>query len=131
MKTYWDSSALVAACMESQVRDRLAEQGGVSRSHALTEVYSTLTGGRLGFRVDGNDAARIVRELADLIDFMDLSPAELLQALDQARSAGVRGGRVHDYLHAVAARLADCRVLLTLNTGDFDGLLQGLEIEAP
>ena len=50
MKVYWDSSALVAATMEVEVRQRLLEPDQFSRKHALAEVFSTLTGSRLGFR---------------------------------------------------------------------------------
>ena len=131
MKIYWDSSALVAATMERRLRDRLTGEGGVTRAHSLTEVFSTLTGSRLGFRVDAADAALVVRELAECVDLVEVSSSDVLQALDEARSLGVRGGRVHDYLHAVAARLAECTTLLTLNTGDFDGLGGNLNIEEP
>ncbi len=131
MKIYWDSSALVAATMERRLRDRLTGEGGVTRVHSLTEVFSTLTGSRLGFRVDAADAALVVRELAECVDLVEVSSSDVLQALDEARSLGVRGGRVHDYLHAVAARLAECTTLLTLNTGDFDGLGGNLNIQEP
>jgi len=49
--------------------------------------------------------------------------------LKEARKKGVRGGRIHDYLHAVAAEKSGARQLLTLDKNDFNGLTT-VEIEA-
>jgi predicted nucleic acid-binding protein len=49
--------------------------------------------------------------------------------LKEARKKGVRGGRVHDYLHAVAAEKSGSRKLLTLDRNDFNDLTT-VEIEA-
>ena len=131
MKVYWDSSALLAATMDMAVRQRLQGPNQFSRKHALAEVFSTLTGSRLGFRVDPADAAEIVKELADTLTFVELSVAERVDALRTAREFGVRGGRVHDFLHAVAAMKAGCELLRTLNTGDFEGLFRDGQLGLP
>ena len=131
MKVYWDSSALVAATMEVEVRQRLLEPDQFSRKHALAEVFSTLTGSRLGFRVDPADAAEIVKKLADRLTFVKLSVAERVVALRTAMEFGVRGGRVHDFLHAVAAMKAECELLRTLNTTDFEGLFRDGQLRLP
>jgi predicted nucleic acid-binding protein len=62
------------------------------------------------------------------LDFQDLTAAEVLQALKEARKKGVRGGRVHDYLHAVAAEKSGAKKLLTLDKNDFTALTE-VEIE--
>lgn len=128
MRVYWDSSALVVATMDPNVRHRLLEPDQFTRPHALAEVFSTLTGSRLGFRVDTTDAAAVVAQLGDTLQFVELEVPEIVSALNSARDLGVRGGRVHDFLHAVAAGKAGCKVLRTLNTADFQGLFSGGEL---
>ena len=130
MRVYWDSSALVVATMDPKVRQRLLEPDQFTRSHTLAEVFSTLTGGRLGFRVDATDAAAVVSQLGDSLQFVELEVQEIVSALNSARDLGVRGGRVHDFLHAVAASKAECQVLKTLNTADFQGLFASGELKA-
>jgi hypothetical protein len=128
MKTYWDSSALVAAADDEQVRRRLIADGGMTRTHTLAEVFSALTGGRAGDRLTAAAAAQIVGQLAGDLDFCDLTGTEVLRALSQAESKGVRGGRVHDYLHAVAAHKGKAGLLLTADKHGFDGLFAKVEV---
>ncbi len=130
MKAYWDSSALVEATEEEALRVRLRNEGGITRTHALAEVFSALTGGRnLGIRLDAAHAALMVENLAMDLEFYDLTPLETLRALKQARKRGVRGGRVHDYLHAVAAENAGAERLLTADKNDFNSLVDSVKIE--
>jgi predicted nucleic acid-binding protein len=53
---------------------------------------------------------------------VDLDAAQVLEALKSARAKGVRGGRVHDYLHAVAAEKHQATKIVTVDRNDFDGL---------
>jgi len=129
MKAYWDSSALVLATADLGLRRRLHEDRGITRSHALSEVFSALTGGNLAIRVEADAAAQTVEELAKDLDFTDLEPQEVLTALKQARKRGVRGGRVHDYLHAVAAEKAKVQHLLVTDQHDFDGLTDSVNVQ--
>jgi len=128
MKTYWDSSAIVEAWIDGGLRARLHRDGGCTRSHSLAEVFSSFTGGNLEIRLSADDAARTVAQLAGDLDFVDLSADEVLAALKYARAKGVRGGRVHDFLHAVAAEKAGADKIITLDENDFNGLT-GLKIE--
>jgi predicted nucleic acid-binding protein len=122
MKVYWDSSAVIEACHNTALRVRLRRERGLTRTHTLAEVFSTLTGGNLAFRLGADEAAKIVAELASDLDFQDLAAADVLKALKEARRKGVRGGRIHDYLHAVAAEKSGARKLLTLDKNDFNDL---------
>lgn len=131
MKGYWDSSALVVACQDGAVRDRLESEGGVTRVHTFAEVFSSLTGGRLGYRVDPGDAATLIGELRELLNEIELGSEEVVSALGDAKSKGVRGGRVHDFLHAVAAVKAGCDRIWTLNVSDFEGLFEALAVVEP
>jgi predicted nucleic acid-binding protein len=128
MKTYWDSSALVEAADDEQVRRRLIADGGMTRTHTLAEVFFALTGGRAGDRLRAAAAAQIVAQLAGDMDFCDLTGPEVMRALAQAEVKGVRGGRVHDYLHAVAAHKGNAGLLLTADKHGFDGLFDKVEV---
>jgi predicted nucleic acid-binding protein len=129
MKDYWDSSAVIEACNRPALRVRLHRERGLTRTHTLAEVFSTLTGGNLAFRLGADEAAKTVANLASDLDFQDLAATDVLKALKEARKKGVRGGRVHDYLHAVAAEKSGARKLLTLDKNDFNDLTT-VEIEA-
>jgi len=131
MSLYWDSSALVAACQDSNVRGIFQRARRVTRSHTFAEIFSTLTGGRLGFRVDADEVAGIIEELSENLIIQDLKSSQVKCALAEARSKGVRGGRVHDFLHATAAVQAKCDHVVTYNLSDFEGLYDGLEVIEP
>ena len=61
MKAYWDSAALVEASSDIELRKRLRSERGFTRTHALAEIFSVLTGGaNLAIRVDADGAAQIV-----------------------------------------------------------------------
>lgn len=129
MKAYWDSSALVEATSDLDLRLRLRNEGGITRTHALAEVFSAPTSGNLAFRLDADAAAETIENLAADLEFIDLSARETLLALRHARKRGVRGARVHDFLHAVAAEKSGVAELLTLDRKDFDQLVDSVKIE--
>jgi predicted nucleic acid-binding protein len=131
IKAYWDSSALVQACIDEKIRTTLSLEGGVTRLHSFAEVFSTLTGGRLGFRSRAEDASKICRELAAAIRVVELDTETMLEALANSRCHGVRGGMVYDFLHAVTAQKAGAEKIYTLNLDDFFGLRMHLEIMPP
>jgi predicted nucleic acid-binding protein len=122
MRAYWDSSAIIEACLSVALRARLHREGGLTRTHTLAEVFSTLTGGHLAFRLDADAAAQTIASLASDLEFHDPTALEVLTALKAARKKGVRGGRVHDYLHALAAEKSGAKKLLTLDRNDFKDL---------
>ena len=128
MKAYWDSSALVQACSDVALRRRLHTERGLTRTHALAESFSALTGGNLSIRLDADAAARTVESLAKDLEFVEISPDEILDALKEARRRGVRGGRVHDFLHAVAAEKAGAAELLTVDENDFHSLTDRVRV---
>jgi predicted nucleic acid-binding protein len=131
MKRYWDASALIDALHDSRVEQKALEPEQWTRAHALAETFATLTGGRLGFRYLPDDAAALVRELTQTMNFVELDAGETLAALDAAQQRGVRGGRVHDWLHARAAQKAGVEVLVTDNLNDFAGLEAGFSSMRP
>jgi hypothetical protein len=70
-------------------------------------------------RFDADWSARTIEQLIADLDFVDLSPADLVAALKQAKRKGVRGGHVHDLLHAAAADKSQAQELLTIDVNDF------------
>ena len=92
-------------------------------AHAFLETFSTLTGGRLGMKVDADLAAQLLNEtVLPRVQVIELGSAELLAALRQARKQGVRGGGVYDYMHLIAARKSKVDFLYTINLRDFHHL---------
>lgn len=131
MKRYWDSSALIDALHNPTVEKKVFEPDQFTRSHALAEMFSTLTGGRLGLQYHPDDAVKLIAALTSGFGFVELTAEEVKTALSQARKRGVRGGRVHDWLHAVAAKKSGARELVTSNLSDFAGLEDGFTVVAP
>lgn len=131
MRRYWDSSALVDALEDSRIEALASEEEQFTRSHALAEVFSTITGGRLGYKYHAEDAAALIAELTASMNFVELDPKEVQTALDIAHKRGVRGGQIHDLLHATAAKKARVEVLLTDNITDFTNLADGFRVAPP
>ena len=125
MSRYLDSSILVSSLLPDDsdfaVCDALlALQGNWTTPHALNETFATLTGGRLGTRIDADVAAQMIREsIVPCVQFVDLGVQDVLDAQNNARQQGVRGGAIYDYMHLVAARKTKAEKLSTLNVGDF------------
>ncbi|MBU6409755.1 MAG: hypothetical protein KGR98_05145 [Verrucomicrobia bacterium] len=131
MKRYWDASALIDAIHDSRVEKMALEPDQWTRPHALSEVFSQLTGGRLPAKYLADDAAALIEEVTEDFSFVELSAQDVKKALSQAQAMGVRSGRVHDWLQAVAARIARVAELLTDNMADFAGLDKGFTVAAP
>jgi len=125
MKSALDSSVIVSAlCAGDPDHDACRKVLLSGRhsvlTHAFTETFSTLTGGRLGFRVPASDAASLLRQqIAPQLRNVHLDADDLLAAFEQAEARGVRGGAIYDYLHLVAARNAGAKRFYTLNLSDF------------
>jgi predicted nucleic acid-binding protein len=128
MSALLDSSVLVAALAPDEDKHTeclalLMQGGNVLYAHAFLETFSTLTGGKLGMKVDADFAARLLSEtVLPRVRVIELGTMELLEALRLARKQGVRGGAVYDYMHLVAARKAKADILYTINVGDFHSL---------
>lgn len=131
MKRYWDASALIDAIHDVRIEQMALEPEQFTRPHALAEAFSQLTGGRLPVKYLADDAAALISELTEDFSFVELSASEVKKALESAQARGVSGGRVHDWLHAVAAKKAGVKELLTDNFADFHGLEDGFEVVAP
>lgn len=125
MKQAVDTSVLVAALdggdpAHEACRKLLLAGKTHAFSHALSETFCTLTGGRLAIRISAEDAAKILRQqLTPRLRFIHLSETDLLDAFDESQRRGIRGAAIYDYLHLVAARKAGASKFYTLNLDDF------------
>jgi predicted nucleic acid-binding protein len=128
MKAYWDSSALIETVQDANLYSKLKQEGAFTRTHTLAETFSILSG-TTRFRASANDAAATIKGLAQYLDFVDVSSAEVIEALEKAEARGVRGGRVHDYIHALAAKKSGAKTLVAMDKNDFTGLVPGVSVE--
>lgn len=131
MRRYWDSSALLEAFWDARIEQLSKEPDQWTRPHTLSEMFSTLTGGRLGGQFHPADAAAIIAELTAEMHFVELNAKETQAALEQADKQGVRGGNVHDWMHARAARKIGAAELFTYNFADFERLADGFTVTVP
>ena len=120
-----DTSVLVAAMVGTEAFHEECRALVITRqmglyAHGIAETFSTLTGGREAFRLSAEMAARFLEEhFVPVLEVVSLTPTEMLKAMRDAQSRGVRGGAIFDYLHLVAARKAKARRLYTLNVANF------------
>lgn len=125
MAVLLDTSVLLASLHAGEPRHRasatLVEQGGhLVYVHALAELFSTLTGGRIEPRVAPDLAEQLLREsILPHVKSVTIGERDLMSALRDAHARGVRGGAVYDYLHLVAARKAGAEALVTLDERHF------------
>ena len=125
MKQARDTSVIVAALdgqdpAHAACRTLLLSAKFAVWSHALTETFSTLTGGRLGIRINPAVAASILRDkVAPRLAITSLLESDLLSGYENAEARGVRGGAVYDYLHLLAAKKSGASRIYTLNVTDF------------
>jgi len=126
MITFLDSSIIVAGLVENQASHQeckalLSGAGQLAVfTHVFTEVFNTLTGSRLGFRIPAPVVATLLRErVLPRVQVVELNVDEILGALDQAEMRGVRGGAVFDYLHLAAGHKVQAARMCTLDVDDF------------
>ncbi len=130
MSALLDSSVLVAALCPDEERHAaslalLAEGAHAVYAHAFLECFSTLTGGKLGMRVDTDLAVRLLTEtILPRVRVIELDMEERVTALRCARALGVRGGSVFDYMHLTAARKAGAQFICTLNVTDVTAIVR-------
>jgi len=125
---FLDTSILLASLDPDEPQhvacDRLLSAGGhQAYTHALAEVFSVLTGGRLGRRVAPGVAASLVQQsILPYVQLLSLTEKDHIAALLASEARDVCGGAIYDWLHLCAARKARAEVFMTLNLLDFQAL---------
>lgn len=141
MKIYFDTSALVTAlvdqlpnheaalfCLAAACRDHEA----MTSTHALAEVYATLTALPLPRRIQPGEARTLIEGLQQKLAILALSARLYDCAIARVAAQGISSGVIYDALHLGVAENAGCRRLHTYNLGDFQRLgPQSLTILAP
>jgi len=130
-----DSSILIESLVETAPHhhacSELVDRATDTATHCLAETFNLLTGGRLGFRVDPGDAAKMIRRRTRNLRFTSLSGEQMLDLQDTARRRGARGGAIYDLIIIQAARLSGAKEVWTLNHSDFVALAPDLVIQSP
>ncbi|HKQ40361.1 MAG TPA: type II toxin-antitoxin system VapC family toxin [Verrucomicrobiae bacterium] len=126
MKTYFDSSVLIAAMVAEEIHhergvDALSDsKDGFTCNHALSEVFATLTGGRLNLQLSPAEAAELIENnVANRLAILDLSTADYRKAIVDCQSVDARGGGIFDMLHLQAARRGKAARIFTINVRHF------------
>ena len=120
-----DSSVLIAAMVSSETfhsacKSLITNRQSAMYGHGLAETFSTLTGGRKGFRLAITTAVEIlVEDFAPCLHLTTLTPVEALRAMRDCQLRGVQGGAIYDYLHLIAARKGKAKRFYTLNVTNF------------
>ncbi len=125
-----DSSVLVASLDSSEPFhgkcDALMGESHLHvAAHALVETFSIFTGGRLRYRLSASDTTLLIREsILPAVTTVTLDGPELVSAMGECESRGIRGGAIYDYLHLIAARKAGAKRFFTLNLKDFQAFVR-------
>jgi predicted nucleic acid-binding protein len=134
MRAYFDTSALVAAIVSEEVHHENAAgalsgaTAGFTCNHALSEVFATLTGGRLGLQLSPAEATDVIdANLVNRLEILDLTLADYRRAIAQCQAVGARGGAIFDMLHLQAARRGKARQIFTINVRHFQAFAPDLK----
>jgi|UniRef100_UPI003782F586 predicted nucleic acid-binding protein len=125
MIAFIETSALVAAIVGTEDYhrecDALMDSGELGMfAHGLAETFSILTSGRRKLQMTADAASELIeQDFLPLLSVTSLTPTEMMRAMRDAQSRGVRGGGIYDYLHLVAARKAKAARIYTLNLSNF------------
>ena len=128
MNCFLDTSVILASLDPDEVHhaacDRIVSAGGnKAYVHALAETFSILTGGRHGRRLNASTAAALIEQsVLPYVQALTLTGKDMMAALVECESRGVRGGAIYDWLHLAAARKAGAEVLITLDLREFQSL---------
>ncbi len=124
---FLDTSVLLASLDPDESHhaacDRVVAAGGHKiYVHALAETFSILTGGRQRRLTAAAAQQLVTSSVLPYVQVQSLSGRDVIAALAECQSRGIRGGAVYDWLHLVAARKGGAEVLYTLDLRDLQAL---------
>jgi hypothetical protein len=136
MRVCLDTSTLVAALLKQHPHHAIAfphlkaAQNGTIKAHltthALAELFSTLTALPLKPRLSPTDVQRLLdSSILPHFTIIALSGKSYKQAITLTAAQNLASGAIYDALHIVGARAAQCERLLTLNLKHFKALAPG------
>ena len=130
MKVFFDTSVLVAACIESHpahqqsfrslLRARDGDLEMVVATHTMAELYAVLTRIPIRPRISPVVARRIIREnIESIARIKSISTQRYKMVLDEMARRNLSGGIIYDALAASVAAGENVDTILTLNRKDF------------
>ena len=131
MRTLFDTSVLVAALVDQLGphdaafqafrRYTRGEHSGCCSTHALAEVYATLTALPLPRRISPDEARLLIEDtLLGRLTVIPLGFAAYRAVLRSVAERGLASGAIYDALHAWCARNERVDQILTYNLTDFE-----------
>lgn len=136
MKVCFDTSTLVAALLQQHPHHRAAMkllqaikagtmQGHVT-THALAELFATLTAMPLKPRLLPGDVERMIREsVLAYLSVISLTSDDYREAIHLTVDRNLVSGAIYDALHLIGSRRAACEKLYTFNLRHFRSLAPG------
>ena len=143
MRTLVDTSVVVAALVDQLGAHEAAfrefrrcshgENAGYCSTHAVAEVYATLTALPLKRRISPDEARRLIEDtVLGRLTVIPLGSADYRAVLRQVANQGLGSGAIYDALHAHCAHKEGVDQILTYNLSDFDRFdLDGILVAAP
>jgi predicted nucleic acid-binding protein len=129
VRVAFDSSVLVAASLANHPHNERAlvwldavqrgEIEGSTTTHALAELWATLTALPNEPRPTFTQVESVVARLSQRLDIVELTHLDYKVAMTRCSEREVGSGRIFDALHLVAAERSDATILLTFNTRHF------------
>lgn len=130
MKIFFDSSVLIAACVQNhpkhpaafeflkQAKNKQIE--AFISAHSLLETYSVLTRAPFKPKISPEDAhSLITRNIISNIGLATLEATKYSELIDILSHCGFVGGIVHDALIVFCAHEAGADKIVTANSADF------------
>jgi predicted nucleic acid-binding protein len=133
VNAYFDSTILVASCVEAHTHHRQASEAmqslltrdtvGYVNGHGLAESYNVLTRTPFSPPVLPTEAWQLLtRNILPNLTIVSLSSEEYLEVIQHCSENGWGGGLVYDALHIRSAQKANCERIFTFNVRHFEQL---------
>jgi len=130
MNSFFDTSVLVAACVEGHEHHErsLALFSHANRktascaAHSLAELYATLTRLPGSLRLSADQALLFLDSVEERLEIVALDVREYRQAIREAASNGIVGGTIYDALLGRCALKARAIRIYTWDVADFQRL---------
>lgn len=134
MGAVFDSSALIAACVEAHPKHASAiswlkraknkEIEYLVSAHSLLEVYSVLTRAPFKPPISPSTAKRLIEQnIKKDAKIISLTGKEYFQIIDRMTQLGLTGSIVYDAIIVECARKSKAKEVITSNIKDFTRLI--------
>ena len=127
MKAFFDTSVLVAAVREADLRHEIsrglllqfAPHEASCAAHTIAEVYATLTGMKPPNRIRPDIAELLLEHFKTSLHCISLTADEVLQTIHRTAALKLSGGIIYDALILACARKIQAEQIYTWNVKHF------------